>query len=58
MKAHGCELPAEGAHLAACSSDSTWSGRIDRVGSNVMGLQRVASSGCNGTSSMTHHRDR
>ena len=47
MKAHGCELPAEGAHRAACNSDSTCPGRTDRAVSNVVGLQRVASSGCN-----------
>lgn len=45
MNAHGCELPAEGAHRAASNIDSTSAPLIAAASSNVVGLQRAASKG-------------
>src|SRR4051794_11585005 len=45
-KAHGWELPADGAHRAASSSNPMSRSETSCTRSNVVGLHRLASSGC------------
>src|SRR5689334_14346962 len=47
MNAHGCELPADGAHLAASSSTAISPGAATCDVSKVVGLHRLANNGCN-----------
>lgn len=46
INAHGCELPADGAHRAASSRESTVEVGTSWSGSNLVGLHRDASRGC------------